>query len=200
MRVERAATTGNLIAQTQNKYHDAISKICAPLFKNTPIDYFDYTRYYDSGRMVACGTHPDFTAQYYVEGLYPSLEEFQTFSSFGLKSAFLTHQMPIPSVAHKANAERYEQNVVAAADSKIFHRLYFIERHKDFYITSGFGVKSEIASIFHFYLNSLTILENFIKYFEHHAAELIEENAMDHSIIMPYYHHKSLGIGRGDNA
>lgn len=148
------ATSSNIILNTSNRRHDAISKICHQLFMQTPIRYFDYTRYYDSGEMVACSTHPYFTSRYYGDGLYPSFEERELFRSFGLEVTFLPHNMPLPPGAYDLNPDKYDGNIATAADSHIFHRLYYVKRHGDYYVTSGFGVMQELKSILHFYLNA----------------------------------------------
>lgn len=186
------ASSSNLLLHTQNNYYDTISKICYPLFKKTPIQYFDYTRFYDSGEMVTIGTHPHFTVKFYEHGQYPSFEEFQVFSSSGMTISLLSHNMPLPLGAHDVNPDRYLANIASAWDAQIFHRLYFMVRREGFYLTCGFGIKQEMKLAHDFFLNSLSILEDFIKYFEHHARDLITENAQNNRINLPLYHNKLL--------
>lgn len=153
MRAHQSNSLGDLIKSGVDANCDEVNRICYPLFKNTPIKYFDYTRYYDSGEIVSCATtSPDFLKQYYTCNLYPSFEEFVVFSSFGLSVAMLSHSMPLPPGASEINPNRYNGNISTAADSQIFHRLYVIVRHSDYYVTSGFGVMKEEKSIFSFYL------------------------------------------------
>ncbi len=188
MGAHQSDSLGNLIKSGVDANTDEVNRICYPLFKNTPVKYFDYTRYYDTGEIVSCATSsPEFLKQYYVNDLYPSFEEFTIFSSFGLSVAMLSHTMPLPPGASEINPNRYNGNILTAADSAIFHRLYVIVRHPDYYVTSGFGVIREDKSIFNFYLNATPILENFVKYFEHRAYEMIERTCKDSRIIMPYY-------------
>ncbi len=174
---------------------DQVGRICYPLFKNTPIKYFDHTRFYDSGEVVVCGTlSPDVVRYYSANNLLPSFEEFKIMTLLGLKTTYLSHCMPLPPKASEINPEKYNGNVSSAADLKIFHRLYIVERQSDCYVASGFGVNREAMSIFSFYLNAFSILENFVKYFEHHAKELIDYSCENNRIIHPYYLQKMCSL------
>lgn len=171
-----------------------VARICHPLFKKTPINYFDYTRYYDTGEMVPFSTSPDFTKRYYIDSLYPSLEELNLGFSFGMKSTFLSHHLPLPVVVGDLNPDRYSGNIACAAEFKIFHRFYFIERGKNYYYTSGFGLPSNNKADLDFYVNAGAKLKQFIKYFEYHARHLIANGRQSYSIYMPTYYEKSLQV------
>lgn len=171
--------------------YDQVSRICYPLFKNTPIKHFDYGRYYDTGEVVMCGTtSPDLVKKYYTEKLCPTFEEFKLFNSFGLNVTFLSHAMPLPPGVYEGNEDRFKKNIENAACWKIYHRLYIVHRAPGYFAAYGFGVIDEAKSVFNFYLNALGILEKFVKYFEHNAGDLIEKNHQNNSIILPYYHEK----------
>ncbi len=193
MVAHQTSESGDLIKTFLETNHDHVSKICYPLFKNTPIKYFDYGRYYDSGEMINCGTlSPDLVKKYYIENLYPSFEEFKLFNTFGITTTFLSHFMPLPpgigEGAGDVNPERYNKSIDHAANWHIFHRLYIVKRYTGYFTTYGFGVIKEEKSILNFYLNALKVLENFALYFEYHAEELIGRADQNNRIIIPYYH------------
>jgi DNA-binding CsgD family transcriptional regulator len=188
MRADRHNSSDGLIQTVLNKNYESVSKLCYPIFKKTPINYFDYIRYYDSGDMIVLSTCPDFSTETSIDCLYPNFEELQTFTNFGLKFAFMTYCMPLPP---NVDAEKLEKNIVLGLDKRIVHRLYLVERREDHYVTCGFGVTRDIKTIFTFFLNSLTILENFLKYFESSADELLAESSVNERIIMPKYYDKN---------
>ncbi len=193
MEAHQTVDLSDLIKNVAERNCDQVSKICYPLFKNTPVKYFDYGRYYDTGEMVICGTtSPDLVKMYYHDELCPSFEEFKLFTSFGLNVTYLSHIMPLPPGVCDVNPDRYNRNIESAACWKIFHRLYIVERYPGYFTAYGFGVIKETTSIFNFYLNAIPILRDFIKYYEYHASELIEYTKQNNRIIMPYYSEKKI--------
>lgn len=181
------------IEKAVDSSYEEVSRICQPLFKNTPIKHFDYGRYYDSGEVVMCGTtSPDLVKKYYTEKLCPTFEEFKLFNSFGLNVTFLSHSMPLPPGVYEGNEDRFKKNIENAASWKIFHRLYIVCRASGYFSACGFGVINEGRSVFNFYLNALGVLEKFVKYFEREANELIEKTHENARIILPYYHDKTM--------
>nr|MDQ2994298.1 hypothetical protein [Pseudomonadota bacterium] len=84
------ASASPIVQSVLNSNYDEIIKICYPLFKKTPLNYFDCIRYYDSGEMTLFSTCPDFSYQTSMGCLYPTLEELKAFVGFGLKYTFLT--------------------------------------------------------------------------------------------------------------
>lgn len=180
---------------TLNKHQERVAEICHPLFKTTPLDYFDYTAYFDTGEIIAFSTDPRLHVEVYKYDLLPHLEEFNALSSYGLKFTFLTHQLPLPP---GTDSDRNQTNITKAKEFKIFNRIYYVNRYQDRYITCGFGEKTESASIFNFYLNNAALLESFIKYFERSAEELFLENTQYNKIILPNYLKKSPIVEEGN--
>ena len=95
------------VSNVVNATVDEVSSICHPLFKNTPIHYFDYVRFYDSGEMVYLGTSPEFLTKTFVNNLIPSQEELKLFGLSGLKATFLSHYMSLPPGAGEVNSAKY---------------------------------------------------------------------------------------------
>ncbi len=176
------------ISKIMNSSYDAVSRICKTLFAKTPIDYFEYVRFYDSGDMLLLGTSPDCVINSFANSLLPSLEELNSFHSFGVKVACLSHQMDLPPGGCGINAERYSNNIANAATYNIFHRIYFIERCENYFKIYGYGVSKCSKSIFNFYFNSMSLLEEYVKQFEFQARNLISAEGRKLSINIPYYH------------
>ncbi len=175
-------------SQLLNDSYDDLCKSCRPLFNNTPINYFDYVRYYDNGEAIAFSTSPEFSTYTLSESLLPTFEEFKITSLFGQKASFLSTATSLPPGVCLLNQEKYEKNLSYATDNKIYHRLYITERHKGYYITCGFGVVKDIKSILNFYMNALPHLEKFLRYFEFHASDFIHYHSQKNKFIMPGYH------------
>lgn len=175
-----------------NAAADEVNRICHPLFKNTPLTYFDYARFYDSGEMLYLGTSPEFLTTAFVRDLMPTKEELFLFDRSGLKATFLSHYMPLPPGASEVTAGKYDEIITCAADCNIFHRLYFIERESDYYRCCGFGVNSKVGAVFNFYINYMANLQKFIKHFESKTEYLMTHPDQSQQIILPDYHKKIL--------
>ncbi|MDQ2994894.1 MAG: LuxR C-terminal-related transcriptional regulator [Pseudomonadota bacterium] len=172
--------------------YDQVSCITYPLFKNTPISFFCYERIYDTGEALYLGTGPDLAAKIIAEDLLPTFEELNLFHTFGLRTTFLSHHMPLPAGAGEADPEKYHKLINCAGESKQYHALVIVDRQHDHYRMCIFSVSCNLQSVFNFYLNIITQLEHFIDYFEHHADELIESRCQDSLLLLPNYHRKVL--------
>ncbi|MDQ2993814.1 MAG: LuxR C-terminal-related transcriptional regulator [Pseudomonadota bacterium] len=171
--------------------YDEVCRLCSPLFSNTPIDYFDYARYYDSGEVVFFGTSPSLFQKSCKSKLLPSSEELYLFCSSGMRSTILSHTMPL-SYGPDLNPARYEKNILFAAEHSVFHRLYLVERREGYYVNYGFGVTNDSKKIFTYYLNALPLLERFSRYFERHVSTLIANQNNKKKIIIPYFDEKKI--------
>ena len=170
-----------------NKTHGEISKICYPLFKNTPIDYFDHEFFYESGKMVNFSTSPDIGTKYYSEWLNPTFEEFRLLYDLGYKYTFLSPSMHLPPGASLANPEKYQHNIDLCVQNKVHHRIYLLKRKKNNFYIYGFGSSSQKRSMVDFFMNSLNVLERFVEYFEKKARDLIENSHETSTIFLPNY-------------
>ncbi len=175
---------------------EEVNRICHPLFKNSPINYFDYNRFYDSGEAIVMSSVPDFTKKGFARTLFPSLEEYQLMHAAGLKTAFLSQSMPLPfpSGVNDYIINKYSEIIATASDLKIFHRMYFIERRSDYFQVSGFGTTCGNISIINYFINSLNSLRNFVQHFENSASDLIESFTQSNRIIIPSYLEHKLEI------
>lgn len=170
--------------------HDLLSRVCYPLFKNTPLKYFDYLKCYDDGTTTTLSICPDFVAKILTNSLLPTLEEFQLFSLYRQKATYLSTLTSLPPGASDLHPEKYEENIAHATDQGIYHRLYVVERREDYYVTYGFGVKNDDKTIINFYLNAMDYLEKFIRYFDFHCEYIIDLQLKKHQIILPTYQDK----------
>ncbi|MDQ2994261.1 MAG: helix-turn-helix transcriptional regulator [Pseudomonadota bacterium] len=165
---------------------DDVCRICQPLFQNSPITYFEYSLYYDTGEAIALTSYPDLGMRCYNNSMTPRFDEFKLMSLGGLKLINLSHDMPLVFTADYLR-DRYENNIAFASDDNIYHRLYFVERRSDHYMATGFGTRDSSKAIQNFYLNATPFLENFIRYFEHHAEEMISSHVQTKRIMLPDY-------------
>lgn len=182
----------DLASKTLNANYDYLCEVCHPLFKNTPLRYFDYLRCYDDGTTTTMSVSPDFVTKILSEFLLPTLEEFQLFSLFHQKATYLSTLTSLPPGASELDPEKYEKNIVYAAENNIFHRLYIVERAENYYVTFGFGVTDDNRSIINFYLNALPYLERFVRYFDYHMTNIIEAQLQEFNIILPEYQRKTV--------
>lgn len=169
--------------------HDRISKICHPLFKSTPISYFSYAKMYDNGEMMFFNTQPDLAANLFNNGYYASLEELNLFRSLGLKSTLMSRNLPLP-IDVKSSVEKYNGMNHYAAELSLVYGYFIVDRDVDSYRICGFGTHVDKASIVNFYMNAYLLFEKFIKHFEQHACELIEECDNEDRIYLENYHQK----------
>ncbi len=182
----------DLASKTLNANHDYLCEICHPLFKNTPLRYFDYLRCYDDGTTTTMSVSPDFVTKILSEFLLPTLEEFQLFSLFRQKATYLSTLTSLPPGASELDPEKFEKNIAYATDNNIYHRLYIVERGENYYVTFGFGVTNDNRSIINFYLNALPYLERFVRYFDFHMTGIIEAQLKEFNIVLPGYHQKTV--------
>lgn len=190
--MENQALTIDLISGMLNSNFDYLSKVCHPLFKNTPVKYFDYIRYYDNGECIAFSVLPDLATVNLHFSLVPTLEEFKIYSLFNQKACFLSISTALPPGIGEISPEKYQENLAKSVDCGIYHRLYLVKRVEDYYVTCGFGVDKEDNTIINFYLNSLMYLERFLNYFELISEEYIISNCKDRKFIIPGYNEKLL--------
>ncbi len=169
--------------------HETVAAVCYPFFKKSPINYFDYSRFYDSGEFINFSTAPIWSKQYYAEKLMPSYQELKLFcdnKGSSQRYTFLSHIMEYPPGAADANPLKYEHNISLCAQYKIYHRIYRVDRIGDFFRVIGFGSTKEKKSIFNYYINNIRELEKFIQYFEKKAFDpILGQN--NTRVIVPDY-------------
>ncbi len=166
--------------------YDDVCRICYPLFKKTPIQYYMYQRIYDTGEMLYLGNGPDLLPKWFLGELYPTREELDLFCSFGIKTTIVSHYMPLPLGSEVAR-EKYENLISTSAECDLFHVLFFVERFTNYYRISGFGMKEDNKAIFNFYINALRLMEEFVGYFEKKANDLITFSPSNDLINLPNY-------------
>ena len=183
-----------------NAYYDEVSKICYPLFKKTPVDFFVYECFHDSGDAIFLSSAPDVLINWAKDDLHPTQEELNLYASFGLKTALLSHLIPLPPGVDLV-AEKYAKIIERASESDLYHTLFLVDRFSTYYRVCGFGVKKSNKSILNFYINAVSLLQRFVNYFEKHASEIINlNNSVDELIYLPKYHLiQSMSYGLDDS-
>lgn len=170
---------------------DEVGRICYPLFNKTPLDFFGYVRYYDSGEALYLSSEPDIQSSWILQGLYPTRSELDMFVTFGLKTTYLSPEAPLP-LGGEVSPEKYENVIAVAYDHKLFHLLYFVKRVSNYYRVCGFGTQKQSKHIINFYISASPFLEKFIPYFEENADHLIEPSQNKGHVVLPIYHMPSI--------
>lgn len=179
-----------IVSRIFNSNYDYLAKICYPLFKGTPITYFDYTRYYDNGEATGFSCNPDLCIGHVNGYMLPTFEEFQLFSYFQQEACFLSTSISLPPGLEDVSQEKYEKNIACSTDLGIYHRLYLVKRYQGYYVTSGFGIRNDNKSIINFYLNALPNLKKFLKYFDFQSREYFDNESINSRFLLPGYHNK----------
>ncbi len=175
------------LSRFSNRYFDEVDRICYPLFKRTPVDFFVYEIFYDSGEAIFLSSAPNVLINWAQDDLHPTQEELDLYSSIGLKTALLSHLIPLPPVIDLI-ALKYEKIIDIASQCDLYHTLFFVDRYTTHYRVCGFGVKKSNKSVLNFYLNAAPTLLRFINYFEKNAEELINADNGSELIYLPKYH------------
>lgn len=170
--------------------YDAINKICFPLFNNSPIKYFEYGLYFDSGEGIALGTHPDLLLSCFKNNVTPRFGDFKLLTQSGLKTFYLSHSAPVLFTSDYLR-DRWQTNITCASDQHLYHRLYLVERRADHYLGVGFGTNESSESILNFYMNAQCFLEKFVRYFEQQIEDLIAPSK-SRKIVLPDYFDKKI--------
>lgn len=176
------------LIQVNSNYHDDVNKICFPLFQKTPIDFFVYEHFHDSGDAIFLSSSPDVLVNWAKDDLHPTREELDLYASFGLKTALLSHLIPLPPGTDLV-ANKYDKIISVACENELFHSLFIVDRLEASYRVCGFGVKKSNKSILNFYINAVPLLQKFINYFEKYAFEKVDININSQELIfLPTYH------------
>lgn len=155
--------------ETANAMTEQVNLICAPLFENTEVCYFGYTRYFDNSNALALVSEIALVEFALTEDYYPRRADLD--------------EMPDIGIITRAHSDR---GLVICDVLQIDHALRFKFRHKSFYDVALFGSKSSHISMYDFYLNNLSLLNGFIFYFKSNADSLFKKS-MDKPFKLPKF-------------
>ena len=148
--------------------------VCQPLFQNTPIDYFDYERYYCNGEGLLLTNNPDALSSVASKGGYPDLNELNQMLAEKSSVVFLSERFPISRHMPKDMVEKYADKIKTSSNVGVYNRIYLVSKHDDYFRVCGFGSKKDSPALFEFFINSIPLLEQFIDYFECEGHDLIQ--------------------------
>jgi DNA-binding CsgD family transcriptional regulator len=138
-----------------------IRQICKPLFDNTPINYFEYSRYYKNGDFWTVNTNSGITEQYLRYQCYPDINEFAINTA---RYSMFSRDIPLPTIAKQAE-ERYMENITIFENFNVKHRLYIDELGEDYFAACGFGTDLDSTSGFEYFINNFDLFNKFMNYF-----------------------------------
>lgn len=179
--------TNDNVKKVLNVSSEFVNIKCHQLFKNTPIKYFGYYRYHDSGLMSAYVSNPVLTVDLMQEDLMPNFEDINAFQRSGVGSTFLSHNIAPPAGISNINFEKFMEIVCRAADHGSYNALVIMDRFETYFRYCIFAVATSNQSVFNFYINYFSKLKAFIKYFERNCAELFLAENSNTRIILPNY-------------
>ncbi len=164
---------------------DMVNSTCHHLFKNTPIKFFGYFIFRDWGVMSSYVSDPDLTMKILRGDLMPTYNDLSIFGKYGIRSSFLSHNVPLSGWISDIDREKFNTIISHASDHGSYNALLIVDRFKDYYRYCIFAVTVPHKSIFSFYINNFSQINKFINYFENNCKALLE---IEHNnILLPYY-------------
>ncbi len=163
---------------------DMVNKTCYELFKNTPIKYFAYYKFYDSGTLGSFVSNPTLTVDLFHDDALANHGDLAALQKYGIRSIFLSHILPPLQGVADFDFEKFQKIISHAADHGSYNALVISDRFHDYYRCCIFAVNISHESVFNFYINSFNQLSKFINYFEENCREAISED-LDSRIILP---------------
>lgn len=179
--------TNDNVKKVLNVSAEFVNTKCHQLFKNTPIKYFGYYRYHDSGLMSAYVSNPFLTVDLMQEDLMPRYEDIYALDKNGVRSTYLSHCLSPPEGMKNVDLNKFMEIISRAADHGSYNALVVMDRFEDYYRYCIFAVETTTLSIFNFYINYFSQLKAFIKYFENISQELFLAEDSTTKIVLPNY-------------
>lgn len=179
--------TNDNVKKVLNVSSEFVNVKCHQLFKNTPIKYFGYYRYHDSGLMSAYVSNPILTVDLMQEDLMPNFEDIYAFQESGVHSTFLSHNVSPPEGMSNINFEKFMGIVSRAADHGSYNALVIMDRFESYFRYCIFAVATSNQSVFNFYINYFSQLKLFIRYFENNCQEMFLAEDFNNRIVLPNY-------------
>lgn len=144
-----------------NNIHYKFSDICKPLFDNFPITHFFYIKILDNNTSLYLCNEKKWV-EFYIENKFQNDSlHMQTYAPENLN--------------HALWAGFRKDNVYSAVyDFNIRNGFNIYEREKNSAITYAFGSSLLHEEMLNFYINNLSTLKEFTKYFKHKASDIID--------------------------
>jgi DNA-binding CsgD family transcriptional regulator len=150
-----------------------INELCQHLFKESMINYFNFERFYYTGKYFTIGNYPIEQHQvlydyYFRQHNYPRLKEFQDFK----------HRYALLSCAIDGDeyAQKIKKNIALAFETKVSHRFIICEHNtiEKYYELFSFGVKLKSSQAMLQLTGQVDLMEKFVVYFKIKAKPLIK--------------------------
>lgn len=163
-----------------------VQQICRPFFKKTKLDSFEYHQFYKDGTTFCISTCSEWTRQYYLEGLYPFLEELERTPHYTI----LSPEMPFPTAA--IDTQKVMNDLQLAKNFNITHRIYMTTAYQDYFEVFGCGFtrndcdKNSYNNL-EYLINKINAIEEFALYFKEKARKLIEQATLSRIAINNFF-------------
>lgn len=147
---------------------DSLEKIYSVLFDSTLINFFDYTKLYDDGKMYhICSNQP--YKKYFIKNKF-----YESYFN-DLKPGILLHNVSI------INTNSHTKSIF-----EIDYLLSISFRNENNYEVFTFGANIQNSEVLNFYLHNLDCLIKFCFYFKENAHALIKD-LENYCIKIPNY-------------
>lgn len=151
-----------------------VKNVCESIFKKTPIVYFNYARYYVSGRGFCLTTHPEWHEFFMRKDSF--IKRVQDAVVKVDNGAFLW-ESKIPEVFSDAN--KY---------FKINNPIALVQHKWDFYEICSFAIGKRNTNAAEFYINNLDVLKQFTRYFKDKNFNLLKHASEEvNKFIIPKF-------------
>src|SRR5689334_8204005 len=98
-----------------------LAKICIPLFKQTPFNYFEYSQYYFDGHVAFLSINSEYFYEIYKKDLLANLEELHRNTAYCI---FLSPLMPLSEAS--LNDNKFIQNINLCKNFDLYHRYFLV--------------------------------------------------------------------------
>ena len=150
-----------------------INQISTPLFNNTKIRSFSFSRYYHDGHAIELNSlDPRITKAILGDVLYPTASELGSFSS---TSPFVYVDDDFHSHSGIEDSDKWKKNVEHTKRFEFYKRFYIFKKTDDYIEAYGFICEPDNPKPLQYCIEHIELLERFIQYFRYRAHQLLED-------------------------
>ena len=165
------------------KQSGKIQAICQPLFDESPMSFFGFSRIFDDGKSVDLSTSPEWMQLYYENRFH------ETCMSDRIK-------VGINFLSRSTNKEITKEEDLSSQMLDITNRLDLVRRHNGYFDMFVFGTSNKnIDQASHFYVYHQEKILKFCSYFDFKGSDLIAKG-YEYKITLPKYECPSYKLER----
>ena len=152
---------------------DFVNQLSSPLFKNTKVKSFSFSRYYKDGHAIELNSlDPRITKAILADELYPTLSELESFSS---TSPFVYVDDDFHRHSGIEDSDKWKRNVEHTKRFEFYKRFYIFKKTHDYIEAYGFICDPDNPKPLQYCIEHIQLLERFIQYFKYQANQLLND-------------------------